>query len=126
MTEVQLDKNNCGIFFDDPVTSLDHERKDKIAQRLTVEAGQRQVMIFTHDIVFMSQLAKHAERNNIPMVAHWMKQINGTPGFVEDNTSPKLSSLSNLKTDSQNSVKDFPRSYWLTTEAIYRGRTNLN
>ena len=25
LTEVQLDKNNCGIVFDDPVTSLDHE-----------------------------------------------------------------------------------------------------
>lgn len=107
LTEVLLDKNNCGIIFDDPVTSLDHERKDKIAQRLAVEARQRQVVIFTHDIVFMSQLAKHAERNHIPLVAHWMKQVNGTPGIVEDYTSPKLSSLSTLKTDSQNSVKDF-------------------
>lgn len=107
LTEVQLDKNNCGIVFDDPVTSLDHERKDKIAQRLAVVAGERQVVVLTHDIVFMSQLAKHAERNQIPVVAHWMKQVNGIPGCVEDNTSPKLSSLASLKTDSQNAVKDF-------------------
>lgn len=107
LTEVQLDKNNCGIIFDDPVTSLDHERKDKIAQRLAVVAGERQVVVLTHDIVFMSQLAKHAERNQIPVVAHWMKQVNGIPGCVEDNTSPKLSSLASLKTDSQNAVKDF-------------------
>jgi len=58
LTEVQLDPNNCGIIFDDPVTSLDHERKDKIAQRLVMEAAQRQVVMFTHDIAFMSQLAK--------------------------------------------------------------------
>lgn len=107
LTEVELDKNNCGIVFDDPVTSLDHERKDKIAQRLAVEAGQRQVVVLTHDIVFMSQLAKHAERNQIPVVAHWMKQVNGVPGCVEDNTSPKLSSLATLKNDSQDAVKDF-------------------
>ncbi len=107
LTEAQLDKNNCGIVFDDPVTSLDHERKDKIAQRLAIVAGQRQVVVLTHDIVFMSQLAKHAERNQIPVVAHWMKQVNGIPGCVEDNTSPKLSSLVSLKTDSQNAVKDF-------------------
>ncbi len=107
LTEGQLDKNNCGIVFDDPVTSLDHERKDKIAKRLVVEAGQRQVVVLTHDIVFMSQLAKHAERNQIPVVAHWMRQINGIPGCVEDNTSPKLSSLASLKADSQGAVKDF-------------------
>ncbi|MDP3696474.1 MAG: AAA family ATPase [Candidatus Taylorbacteria bacterium] len=107
LTEVQLDKNNCGIVFDDPVTSLDHERKDKIAQRLAIEAGQRQVVVLTHDIVFMSQLAKYAERNQVSVVAHWMKQVNGIPGCVEDNTSPKLSSLASLKADSQDAVKDF-------------------
>jgi len=72
-----------------------------------MEAGQRQVVMFTHDIAFMSQLAKHADRNKIPVVAHWMKQVNGVPGCVEDNTSPKLSTLANLKTDSQESVKEF-------------------
>ncbi len=107
LTEAQLDKNNCGIVFDDPVTSLDHERRDKIAQRLAVEAGQRQVVVLTHDIVFINQLAKHAERNKIPIIAHWMKQVNGIPGCVEDNTNPKLSSLTSLKNDSQESVKDF-------------------
>jgi wobble nucleotide-excising tRNase len=55
-----LDNKNCGIIFDDPVTSLDHERKDKIAERLTKEANQRQVLILTHDMVFMSQLVKYA------------------------------------------------------------------
>ena len=107
LTEVLIDKYNCGIIFDDPVTSLDHEHKDKIACRFVVEAGQRQVVIFTHDIVFMSQLAKHAERNNIPVVAHWMKQVNGTPGCVEDNTSPKLTSIATLKVDAQTAVNNF-------------------
>ncbi|MEW6144137.1 MAG: AAA family ATPase [Thermodesulfobacteriota bacterium] len=107
LTEVQLDKNNCGIIFDDPVTSLDHERKDKIAQRLAIEAGHRQVVVLTHDIVFMSQLTKHAEKNNIPVVAHWMRQINGIPGCMEDNTSPKISDLKSLKDDSQAAVKDY-------------------
>jgi hypothetical protein len=87
LTEVQLDKNNCGIIFDDPVTSLDHERKD--------------------NIVFMSQLVKHAERNSIPTIAHWMRKVNGIPGCVEDNTSPRLTSLASLKTDSQQAVKGF-------------------
>lgn len=107
LTEAQLDNNNCGIIFDDPVTSLDHERKDKIAQRLAEESHQRQVLVLTHDIVFMSQLTKHAERKNIPVIAHWIRKVNGVPGYVEDNTSPRLTSLTSLKSDSQDAVKDF-------------------
>ena len=107
LTEVQLDKNNCGIVFDDPVSSLDHERKDKIAHRLVVEASQRQVGVFTHDIVFMSQMVKHASKNGIDVVAHWIRKVNGVPGCVEENTNPRLSSLSSLKNDSAAAVKDF-------------------
>lgn len=107
LTEAQLDKNNCGIIFDDPVTSLDHERKGKIAKRLVEEANQRQVIVFTHDIVFMSQLAKHADINKISIAAHWMRKVNGIPGCVEDNTSPKLTSVSSLKNDSHEAVKNF-------------------
>lgn len=107
LTEVQLDNKNCGIIFDDPVTSLDYERKDKIAERLTKEAGQRQVIIFTHDMVFMSQLVKYANKFNILFAAHWMKKVDGIPGCVEENASPKLSTLVNLKTKAQEAVKDF-------------------
>jgi energy-coupling factor transporter ATP-binding protein EcfA2 len=107
LTEVQLDKNNCGIIFDDPVTSLDHERKDHIAKRLAEEAGQRQVVVFTHDIVFMSQLVKHAERNSIPTVAHWMRKVDGVPGHIEENSSPRLTSLTSLKNDSLEAVNNF-------------------
>lgn len=107
LTEVQLDNKNCGIILDDPVTSLDHERKDKIAERLTKEANQRQVLILTHDMVFMSQLVKYANKFNIPFVAHWMKKIDGVPGCVEDNASPKLATLANLKSKTQEAIKDF-------------------
>jgi hypothetical protein len=107
LTEVQLDRSNCGIIFDDPVTSLDHERKDKIAKRFAEEASQRQVIVFTHDIVFMSQLVKHAERVPVHAMAHWMRKVNGIPGCVEDNTSPRLTSLASLKKDSQEAVKNF-------------------
>lgn len=107
LTEIQLDRNNAGIVFDDPVTSLDHERKDKIAKRLVLEATRRQVVIFSHDIVFMSQLVKQAGRIGITPVVHWMRKVNGVPGYIEENTSPKLTSLTKLKQDSADAVKDW-------------------
>lgn len=107
LTEADLDPHNCGLIFDDPVTSLDHQRKEKIAERFVLKAGNKQVVIFTHDIVFMSQLVKHAARNQIPVTTHWMRRQNGVPGCVEDNTSPKLANLASLKNDAQNAIRGY-------------------
>ncbi|MFA5432878.1 MAG: hypothetical protein WC319_08410 [Candidatus Paceibacterota bacterium] len=107
LTEVMLDSTNCGIILDDPVTSLDHNYKDLIAKRLVSEAAFRQVVIFTHDIVFMSKLVKYAADNNMPFLSHWIKQVNGVPGYIDENSSPKLSSVVSLKKDAKESVENF-------------------
>lgn len=105
ITETNINKRSLGIILDDPVTSLDHERKDKIAERLVVEAKTRQVMVMTHDIVFMGQLVTSAEDNAIPYVTHWMKKVNEEPGHVENNSSPMLASEKRLRKDSQEAIK---------------------
>lgn len=108
LSEVQLDKNNCGIIFDDPVTSLDHERKDVIAKRLVIEAKKRQVIILTHDIVFMSMLVRHAYDNSVEFYGHWIKKLlDGTPGVIECHRNPKLSNLASLKKDADEAIKGY-------------------
>ena len=44
------------LVFDDPVSSLDHEYRVKVAQRLLEEAEGRQVLVFTHDFSFVQYL----------------------------------------------------------------------
>lgn len=108
LSEVQLDKNNCGIIFDDPVTSLDHERKDLIAERLVKEAKKRQVIILTHDIVFMSMLVRHAYDNTVEFYSHWIKKLqDGTPGVIEHHRNPKLSNLASLKKDADEALEGY-------------------
>lgn len=107
LTEVSLDESNCGMIFDDPVTSLDHERKDKIAKRLALDAKVRQVVIFTHDVVFMSQIVRHASEHQIPFLAHWMRKVNGVPGHVKDNSSPKLANVAALKKDADEALRNY-------------------
>lgn len=63
LTEVQLNPNNRGVIFDDPVTSLDHERRAIIAKRLVELSETKQVIIFTHDISFFAKLTSFAETN---------------------------------------------------------------
>lgn len=60
LTEIGLEERPVGLVFDDPVTSMDHMRKELIAKRLVQEAKNRQVIIFTHDILFSHHLANEA------------------------------------------------------------------
>ena len=61
LAEVGLSGGKGGIVFDDPVSSLDHRRRERVAKRLALEAAQRQVIVFTHDIYFLCLLAEEAK-----------------------------------------------------------------
>ena len=61
LAEVGLSGGKGGIVFDDPVSSLDHRRRERVAKRLAVEAARRQVIVFTHDIYFLCLLAEEAK-----------------------------------------------------------------
>lgn len=54
--------------FDDPVCSLDHRRRERVAKRLADEAEKRQVIILTHDIYFLNLLTEAAGRAGRPVV----------------------------------------------------------
>lgn len=54
--EIGLGGHSCPIVLDDPVSSLDHRYRTKIAERIVSEAKRRQVLVFTHDIAFLLDL----------------------------------------------------------------------
>ncbi|MES2026094.1 MAG: AAA family ATPase [Pseudomonadota bacterium] len=60
LTEVSINDRHVGVILDDPVSSMDHMHKESIAKRLVQEAKIRQVIIFTHDILFSHHLANEA------------------------------------------------------------------
>jgi len=68
LAEVSLSSSKGGIVFDDPVSSLDHRRRERVAKRLAAEAVQRQVIIFTHDIYFLCLLAEEAKQMGVAVV----------------------------------------------------------
>lgn len=55
LTERQLSGDASGVVFDDPVCSMDHRRRQRVARRLASEARSRQVIVFTHDMFFCSR-----------------------------------------------------------------------
>lgn len=62
LAEIGVEPGKSGIIFDDPVSSLDHVRRERIADRLAREGKERQVIVFTHDLAFAWSLRESAER----------------------------------------------------------------
>lgn len=86
LAETRLSEINRGLIFDDPVTSLDDKRKKEIGQRLAEEAIRKQVIVFTHDLLFLSVLIEFCQDNAFGYRCHWIEN-NGAPGQVWlDNT----------------------------------------
>ena len=67
LAEVGLSGGKGGIVLDDPVSSLDHRRRERLAKRLALEAARRQVIVFTHDIYFLCLLAEEAKLAGVPI-----------------------------------------------------------
>ncbi len=65
LAELSMSGHTGGAIFDDPVSSLDHFRRIQVAKRLVEEANIRQVIVFTHDSVFLGELRGQAERSTL-------------------------------------------------------------
>jgi energy-coupling factor transporter ATP-binding protein EcfA2 len=68
LAEVSIGGGTGGIVVDDPVSSLDHKRRERVAARLVQEAEKRQVIIFTHDLYFLAVLMEEASRTRTACV----------------------------------------------------------
>ncbi|HLS29292.1 MAG TPA: AAA family ATPase [Flavobacteriaceae bacterium] len=65
LAEVSHSDNNGTLIFDDPVTSLDDTRREYVARIIAELSKNRQVIVFTHDIYFMTKLENCANLNGL-------------------------------------------------------------
>jgi energy-coupling factor transporter ATP-binding protein EcfA2 len=82
--ELKLANHRGGICFDDPVSSLDHQRRHLVAKRLVEEAKKRQVIVFTHDASFLGQLRDQIKRTGVNNKIHHLEWDNQRPGNVRN------------------------------------------
>ncbi len=82
--------SNHGIIVDDPVSSLDHTRMEAVAGRLAKEAAEgRQVIVFTHNILFHHMLVTEARRAKVACHQEWMSNVgNDRFGIIDDSQKP--------------------------------------
>lgn len=86
-----------GIIIDDPVSSLDHLRIRKVAQRLVAEAKKgRQVIIFTHNLVFFNEVVSEAARagDAAPLIKSVVAKTQSEGfGVIRENSEPWVADL---------------------------------
>ena len=64
-TEARLDPSKSALILDDPVSSLDHVRRELVANRLVDLSLDRQIIVFTHDVSFVVDLKREASGKGI-------------------------------------------------------------
>lgn len=82
MAEVSLVEGHGAIIFDDPMSSLDHAHREKVARRLVKEASRRQVIVFTHDLPFALHLADEASTQKVEASALSVRRVKQAAGVV--------------------------------------------
>ena len=76
--ELSTASDRSAVLFDDPVSSLDHTWRDSVAGRLVEAARTRQVVVFTHDIVFLLALERFSEELAVEVeLRHLRREASG-------------------------------------------------
>jgi energy-coupling factor transporter ATP-binding protein EcfA2 len=100
LSEVSHTSHNGTLIFDDPVTSLDHGHREKVAKKIIeeVKLNKRQSIIFTHDIVFLLELEQKADKT-VPVKVIYLRSDDITSGIVidEDKGRPWVSMTVNQR-----------------------------
>jgi len=81
--ELSTSSNVSGVIVDDPVSSLDDERRDYIARRLVAEAHRRQVIVFTHDLPFVFDIRCQAKKAGVSLYFQHIWRLGDDVGRVD-------------------------------------------
>ena len=84
LAELVTSRDYSGIVFDDPMSSLDHKYRRRVAKRLVEEAVHRQVIVFTHDLTFLFELQREAGAAGEEVHYQNVHRVQSKPGHVSD------------------------------------------
>lgn len=84
LAELATAGHSSCLVFDDPVSSLDHRWRRKVAERLVKEAEKRQILVFTHDLVFLNDLQTLARKAEVPLKEISLTQTGAGTGIVHE------------------------------------------
>jgi energy-coupling factor transporter ATP-binding protein EcfA2 len=105
LAETAISEGRSAVILDDPVSSLDLERRDYVAKRLVEEAKRRQVIVFTHDLTFVYMLQEAAETAGQELHAQTLQRAFRQVGVVSDELPDKALSPSKRRKSLRNRLR---------------------
>ncbi|CAE6807068.1 AAA family ATPase [Paraburkholderia domus] len=112
LAELRQFSHKGAIVFDDPVSSLDHWRRQHVAQRLAQEGRDRQVIVFTHETVFLALLEDAVQDAQVGLHIQNLEWQNGRPGVIVPGLpwdhQPYAQRIDALERTQRLLVKDWP------------------
>lgn len=118
--ELSTADDPSGIVFDDPVSSLDYKWREGVARRLVQEARTRQVIVFTHDIVFLLLLKQFAEDLSVEQLDQHVRYLSKGAGVCVEELPwvalPVRQKIGYLKNECQAADKLFRDGHQATYE----------
>jgi energy-coupling factor transporter ATP-binding protein EcfA2 len=120
LAEARLAGITAPVVFDDPVSSLDHRRIKEVARRIARLAEDNQVIVFTHDIWFVSTLLELSEAAK--RCAYFqITDEGGKKGAVTRGTGPRWDTLNGIKRLSSKTARRAMRSFAKVTAGFAPG-----
>jgi energy-coupling factor transporter ATP-binding protein EcfA2 len=100
LAELETQQSESTIILDDPVSSLDQDRRKYVAKSLVLLSKKRPIIIFTHDLFFLFLLREEAKPLGIEIVPRFLRRDREKVGVVTEgfpwvgqNTSERIGTL---------------------------------
>ncbi len=84
LAEISLQDSASTVVFDDPVSSMDHGRREYVARRIVEIAKHRPVLVFTHDFVFLLLLQRTSEKYGGSIHPRYFRHDGQKAGLIAD------------------------------------------
>ena len=117
LAELVTSQAYSAIVFDDPMSSLDHLYRQKVAKRLVEEAEHRQVIVFTHDLSFLFELKREAEAQETALHFQHVHRRSGKPGHIGNELPMKAKAAAPMGHAIQKELKETKGSFDNMSEA---------
>ena len=102
LSELETQQSESTIILDDPVSSLDQDRRKYVAKSLALLSKKRPIVIFTHDLFFLFLLREEATTLGIEIVSQFLRREGEKVGLVTEgfpwigqNTKERIGVLKN-------------------------------
>lgn len=123
-TEAAFDDSKSALIFDDPVTSLDHVRRDRVALRLAEFATERQVVVFTHDVAFVAELLAAVSQKGAAVTARSIKRRGDVPGYCAEGFPWKAQDTNQRMETIRNAIQALKKDRAALDDDEYEARVN--